>query len=966
MIVQLLLANTLLAQRDPIKWPFSKTSIWNMPIHKDAKYVPATLKYPKFGLTPDQDILILKPNSPMTKIYTNYAGWDDSKDRCIVQGPLLFSAPIPVSFTVSKDNWLPGMPNAGVAVLMPDGRTIKQTQPFARCTAGSDATSQYLFKDQDIYGDGYYGAHGGSGLSAIGGTLRLGELVPGGIIRHVMKINVCANLNLALNNDGTPGYRWPAANADSYAVDRYRGKNPAMEIGSLLAIPDSLNIDSIEFETEAGKILATAFQNYGAYIVDDSYLDVMSMETEFSPDGRMIDEFKQKWGFDFGSNWDPKDTPWTRDFKRIIEVLCVVDNNTATTIGGGQTNDFQNRLAPMAPDLVQPNAMRGTPMILGKSLPQSVAFAQNVENWKTIQNNGYNTIRVCWVDPWYKDHSLNNWTVNEVLPYLDKCVENAISTGMNIIINFHNVGAQQEFDKTYQFALENEFWNAIALRYKDNDLVYYELANEPTFTMSDYLKPEFKETYLKIYNNIRTLAPNRQILLFSFNTIASDIVNVVENYKDKIDWKYTTVAYHMYNSTSSANVKTLMANYPVLCTEWNYNFVSQRPDFDYIKKVDGYKENAETLEKLYSGWIDWRDWDDITLNELVDTLITDARAKNYWWGKPVAGLSATGISLSDRKLELVSGKSKNLIAFPLPALAEDQKINWTSNDTGIVIVDQNGLVTAVSSRNETATITAITNDGGFTSTCEVSVLASEAKMSYPDGIPTKIPGNINATYYDQGGEGVGYHDMTTKNDGDGVRKDQGVDTAQLLPEGTIGGIVSSEWVEYTIEVLQDGNYTFEILFASAGRYGKFHLEFDGVDKSGPISVLSTGSYSKFATTKITGIALKKGVQVMRISFDYAEYNMGTISAAREIPSGIVVLEAKNKATIFPTPTCDQLYISGNERIKNYSIFSTPGQILKQGDISENQSIDVKYLAKGNYFIRLEGKDFIQTEKFIKL
>jgi hypothetical protein len=362
-IVQILPANQLWAQRDPYKWPFSKTSIWNMPIHKDARYVPATLIYPKFGLTPDQDILVLTPDSPMTEIYENYAGWDDSKDRCIIQGPLMYSVPIPENFTVSKENWLPGMPNAGLAVLMQDGRTIKQTQPFARCTAGAPATSQYKFKDQDIYGDGYYGAHGGSGLSAIGGTLRLGELVPGGIIQHVMKINVCALLNLALNKDGTSGYRWPAANADSYAADRYRGTNPAMEIGSLLAIPDSLSLDSMKFETEAGKILATAFQNYGAYIVDDSYLDVMSMETEFSPDGRMIDEFKEKWGFDFGSNWDPKDTPWTRDFKKIVAVLHVVDNNKKTNIGGGPTTDFQNRLAPMAPDFTEiPTGINKTEM----------------------------------------------------------------------------------------------------------------------------------------------------------------------------------------------------------------------------------------------------------------------------------------------------------------------------------------------------------------------------------------------------------------------------------------------------------------------------------------------------------------------------------------------------------------------------------------------------------------------------
>lgn len=409
-----------------------------------------------------------------------------------------------------------------------------------------------------------------------------------------------------------------------------------------------------------------------------------------------------------------------------------------------------------------------------------------------------------------------------------------------------------------------------------------------------------------------------------------------------------------------------MAYHPVICTEWFYDHVSKLPGNGFIKQVDGFKENAQTLEKLGSGWIDWRDWGDITLNELIDTLITDARAKNYWWGKPVAGLRATGISLSIKKLELVSGKSKKLLAFPLPALAEDQKINWTSTDAGLVTVDQNGLVTAVSSRNATATITAKTSDGGFTATCEVSVLASEAKISYPDGIPTKIPGNINATYYDMGGEGIGYHDLTKINDGDGIRKDQGVDTEFRLPEGTIGGIVTTEWVEYTVEVLEDGNYTFEIQFATAGRYGKFHIEFDGIDKTGQVSVLTTGGYSKFSTTKISGIALKKGVQVMRIFFDYAEYNMGTISVSKEISTGMIQPGVQKKVNIFPTPTNDQLYISGNEPVNKYFIFSIPGQILKYGSVAQNRSIDVKYLAKGNYLIRLEGDNFIQTEKFFKL
>lgn len=612
------------------------------------------------------------------------------------------------------------------------------------------------------------------------------------------------------------------------------------------------------------------------------------------------------------------------------------------------------------------NIMRGTPMVLGKAPDKSVAFAQNIENWKTIKNNGYNTIRVCWVDPWYKDHSLANWSVTEVIPYLDKCVENANATGMNLIINFHNVGAQQEFDKTYLFALEKEFWNAVAPRYKDNDLVYYEPANEPTFTVSDYLKPAFKTSYMELYNNIRNLAPNRQILMFSFNTIASDIVNVVENYKNQIDWEHTTIAYHMYNSTTSAAVKTLMEKYPVLCTEWFYSYKAALPGNSFIMKVDGYKENAETLEKIGSGWIDWRDWDDITLNELVDTLITDARAKNYWWGKPVSGLKVTGISISNQKLELVSGKTKKLTAFIYPALAENQQLLWTSDNSDMVTVAADGKVTAISSRSGFAVITVKTSDGGFTATCEVTVSASEAKVAYPDGKPHPIPGTINVTYFDHGGEGVGYHDLTPTNDGDGIRKEQGVDTEFRLPEGTVGGIATKEWLEYTVDVLQDGTYTFDILLASAGRYGKFHLEFDGADKTGQILVPTTGSYSKFTAKTISGISLKKGIQVMRIYFDYAEYNLGAITVTREIPSGEYPLEAEKKVTIYPTPTNEFLFISGLTQIRKYTIIDLPGQILKQGQIENNEPIDLNFLASGQYLIRLEGDNYIKTEKLIKL
>ncbi len=328
---------------------------------------------PENGFLVDEDYIVMTPTAPLTKVFTNYAGWDRSKDRCLNEGPLLFSAPIPNQFFINKNNWLGHTPNAGLAVLMADGRTIKQTQPFARCSEAGDAASQFVFKDQDIYGNGYYGAHGASGMSAIGGALRVGELIPGGVIRHVMKLNIYCHKNTSLNDDGSKGFRWPAVSADGYAGDCknnpnmcYGGTNRAVEVGALVAIPAKLNIKTLSFETEPGKIMATAFQNYGAYLVDDTAWDVAAIVTEFGPHGRVIDEFKNRFGYTMETG---KETAWGRDWAKILKNLHVVDNNTAATIGGGPTSDFKNRRAPMAPEF----AVNKTAKILpkGNSLTQN-------------------------------------------------------------------------------------------------------------------------------------------------------------------------------------------------------------------------------------------------------------------------------------------------------------------------------------------------------------------------------------------------------------------------------------------------------------------------------------------------------------------------------------------------------------------------------------------------------------------
>lgn len=317
----------------------SANSIWNTPIGYDAIYVPAQIELAEAaGMTIDEDYIVMTPDAELMDIYENFAEWDRTKDRCPAEGQLLFSAPIPQDFVVSPTTWDGATPNAGMAVLMPDKRTIKQTQPFAHCVPGDPATSRYVFEEVDIYGEGTYGAHGGSGLSAIGGALRYGELLPGsGPIRHALKINLYAAKNLYYDQE-TKGYRWPAKRADGYAEQQYYTKrtNPtvkACRMGALLALPARLDLASLGLETEAAKILAVAFQDYGAYIVDDTAWDVYALVTEWGPDGRFAEEFEQQWGFSFSQS--DQHHPWSKDMDRIIKNLHVVDNNSDKARGGG-------------------------------------------------------------------------------------------------------------------------------------------------------------------------------------------------------------------------------------------------------------------------------------------------------------------------------------------------------------------------------------------------------------------------------------------------------------------------------------------------------------------------------------------------------------------------------------------------------------------------------------------------------
>lgn len=307
-----------------------------MPIGSGAQYVPANMSaswsdpYASMPF-PDEDVIVLKPTAPMVDV--RESTWDG--DRCRVISNRVFArVPIPANYTNPSSNH-----NMASGILMPDGRTIVNVQPLTRCNQGDVATSIVRWPDSDIYGDGIDGAHGGSGMSSVGGTLRVGELRPGSQgPKHALKLTVFMGEGYKCTTFASC-YRWPAKTADGYALSRYgasRAGPLAFKMGALLAIPANVNIAAMGLETEPGRQIAWTMQNYGGYVVDDSYGGQFGITTEVGPDGRFISQFKADYGMDFWQRTNGG-SPWMRDVQRIVRALHIVDNNGPQSIGGGGT-----------------------------------------------------------------------------------------------------------------------------------------------------------------------------------------------------------------------------------------------------------------------------------------------------------------------------------------------------------------------------------------------------------------------------------------------------------------------------------------------------------------------------------------------------------------------------------------------------------------------------------------------------
>lgn len=197
-----------------------------------------------------------------------------------------------------------------------------------------------------------------------------------------------------------------------------------------------------------------------------------------------------------------------------------------------------------------------------------------------------------------------------------------------------------------------------------------------------------------------------------------------------------------------------------------------------------------------------------------------------------------------------------------------------------------------------------------------------------NGVPTSIPGKIEAEEYDYGGQGVAYNDTEAENKNNGDRK-EGVDASNT----DIGYTQKGEWIKYTVNVEKTDDYTVDAYVAAGGDGSSFQLYMDDKAITSEIAVPNTGSWSTYETVSSPVGTLSEGKHELKLmvtgswfNMDYMLFKSNNPTEAENILDEIVVDESYEIMNLLGRTIC---------RVKAYEIPSLEKGIYLMKGLQSN-------------------------------
>ena len=139
--------------------------------------------------------------------------------------------------------------------------------------------------------------------------------------------------------------------------------------------------------------------------------------------------------------------------------------------------------------------------------------------------------------------------------------------------------------------------------------------------------------------------------------------------------------------------------------------------------------------------------------------------------------------------------------------------------------------------------------------------------------PHSIPGTIEAEDFDTGCPGDAYIDSDEINQGGRYRTNEGVDIDTCSEGGyTWGWTQAGEWLAYTVTVSEPAIYQVSFNVATNSDNAKLHLECDGENKTGVVSIPNTEGFQSWKVVK-KNIKLEAGRHILKMIIDGGPLNL---------------------------------------------------------------------------------------------
>jgi uncharacterized delta-60 repeat protein len=232
------------------------------------------------------------------------------------------------------------------------------------------------------------------------------------------------------------------------------------------------------------------------------------------------------------------------------------------------------------------------------------------------------------------------------------------------------------------------------------------------------------------------------------------------------------------------------------------------------------------------------------------------------------------------------------------------------------------------------------------------------------GTPASVPGTIQIENFDTGGEGVAYHDTTPQNEGNAYRTGEAVDIEPTTDAGggyDVGWTHTGEYLNYTVDVTQTGDYIFRTRVANYGAGGAFHWVVDnGAADTGTLLIPDTGGFQNWVNADSSAIHLTVGVHQLRLVIvGQSQYGFGgnydfvQLVAPSNFPDGTPFSGAPAP---LPGTVQAEEYNAGGEGVAYHD--TTPTN--QASGFRNGEGVDVEPLAAGGFAV-----DYTHTGEWMK-